>query len=396
MSTVAWLAALPWVAPLFGIVRLARSKPSLSDAPPVTGIPLSVIIPARNESGQIETVIRSVLASTYTPFEVIVVDDRSTDDTARKVAALAATDTRLRLVAGRELPRGWYGKPWACQQGADAATGDVLLFTDADTKHHPDLLSHAVSMLRQSKADLLTVAPHQLVVSFWERVIMPQVWVMLGIRYHPDSVNAATRPWGVIANGQFMMFGRASYSAIGEHAAVKSEVVEDLAMAQRVVGLGRKLYFVFGYDLMETRMYQTLGQLIEGWSKNVFIGSRISLGRNPVLRFLAPIGMAFNAVFWLAPPLALVAALLGYATPLLLPAAIATVLSLLFWSLISFGMQVPAWYGLIYPLGASMFLWIMARSAWRGTRRVEWRGRVYDEATGIATEPALPSGPAQE
>ena len=395
MFTVAWLAALPWLAPFFGIPRLARSKPSLNDVPPVTGVPLSVIIPARNESAQIATVLESVLASTYTPLEVLVVDDRSTDDTAQKVAAIAATDTRLRLVPGSALPRGWYGKPWACQQGADAATGEILLFTDADTKHHPELLARAVSMLQQSKADLLTVAPRQLVVSFWERVIMPQVWVMLGLRYHPSSVNKATRPWGVVANGQFMMFGRANYDAIGGHTAVRSEVVEDLAMAQRVVATGKKLYFVFAYDLMETRMYQTLGQVVEGWSKNVFIGSRISLGENPVLRFIAPLLMALNALFWLVPPIVLLCAVVGLTSALLVPAAVATVLSLVFWSLISFGMQVPMWYGAVYPLGAGMFLWIMARSAWRGTRRVEWRGRVYDEVTGIATEPAPPSTPVQ-
>ena len=106
--------------------------------------------------------------------------------------------------------------------------------------------------------------------------------------------------------------------------------------------------------------------------------------------------MALNAVFWLAPPVVLAAATLGYATPLLVPAEIATALSLFFWAMISFGMHVPAWYGMLYPLGAVMFLMILARSAWRGTRRVEWRGRVYDEATGLATEFAPPSGPAQE
>ncbi len=395
MSTVAWLAALPWAAPLLGIGRLARSKPSLGDVAPATGVSVSVIIPARNESVQIETVLASVLASTYAPLEVIVVDDRSTDDTAQKAAAVAATDARLRLISGRGLPRGWYGKPWACQQGADAATGEVLLFTDADTKHHPELLSRAVAMLQQSKADLLTVAPRQLVVSFWERVIMPQLWVMLGLRYHPSSVNAATRPWGVIANGQFMMFWRSSYAAVGGHAVVRGEVVEDLAMAQRVVALGRKLYFAFAYDYMETRMYQTLRQVIEGWSKNVFIGSRISFGKNPVLRFLAPLLLALNGLFWLAPPIVLLCACVGHFPALLAPAAVATLLSLLFWSLISFGMQAPMWYGLLYPLGAVMFLVILARSAWRGTRRVEWRGRVYDEVTGLATEPVPPSSPAQ-
>jgi chlorobactene glucosyltransferase len=395
MSTE-WLAALPWAVPLFGIPRLAGTSPSLNEVPPVTGVKLSVIIPARNESTQIETVLGSVLATTYSPVEVIVVDDRSSDDTARKVAAIAATDARLRLVLGRALPRGWYGKPWACHQGAEHATGDVLVFIDADTRHHPELMARAVSMLQHSKADLLTVAPRQLVLSFWERVIMPQVWVMLGIRYHPSSVNKATKPWGVIANGQFMMFPRASYAAAGGHASVRGEVVEDLAMAQRVVALGKKLYFAFAYDLMETRMYQTLGQVVEGWSKNVFIGARISLGQNPVLRFFAPFLMALNGVFWLLPPVVALIALTGpVPPPLLAPAAIATGLSVLFWSLISFGMQAPLWYGLLYPLGAAMFLWILARSAWRGTRHVEWRGRVYDEVTGLATEPAPPSGPGR-
>ena len=391
-----WLLALPWALPLFGIPRLAGTKPSLNDVTPVTGVKLSVIIPARNESAQIGTVLASVLASTYTPLEIVVVDDRSSDDTARKVAELAANDARLHLVLGRGLPRGWYGKPWACQQGADAATGDVLVFIDADTSHHPELMARAVAMLQQSKADLLTIAPRQLVVSFWERVIMPQVWVMLGIRYHPSSVNKARKPWRVIANGQFMMFPRASYAAAGGHAAVRGEVVEDLAMAQRMVALGKKLYFAFAYDLMETRMYQDLRQVVEGWSKNLFIGARISLGENPVLRFLAPLLLLLNAGFWLTPPILLACALAGDTPSMFTPAAIAAGLSVLFWSLISFGMRAPPWYGLLYPLGAAMFLWILGRSAWRGTRRVEWRGRVYDEVTGLATESARPSGPAPE
>jgi hypothetical protein len=191
-----------------------------------------------------------------------------------------------------------------------------------------------------------------------------------------------------------MMFPRASYDALGGHAAVKGEVVEDLAMAQRVVAEKRKLLFAFAYDLMETRMYQNLGQLVEGWSKNLFIGSRISLGHRPLLRLVAPLLMSLGALFWLLPLAALAAGLLGYAPALVTPAIIAIVCSVIFWSLISFGMQAPMWYGLLYPLGAFMFLVILARSAWRGTRRVEWRGRVYNETTGTATEPARPSGPA--
>ncbi|MDH4045502.1 MAG: glycosyltransferase, partial [Gemmatimonadota bacterium] len=146
--------------------------------------------------------IRSVLGSTYPDLELIVVDDRSTDDTADQVARLAQSDPRLRLVAGEQLPPGWYGKPWACRQGYQAATGDVLVFTDADTRHEPALLAHAVGALHSESADLVTIAPRQRCVTFWERVIMPQIWVLLGLRFHPDTVNRARRERDVIANGQ--------------------------------------------------------------------------------------------------------------------------------------------------------------------------------------------------
>jgi chlorobactene glucosyltransferase len=375
--------------PFLGLPRLARSKPSLSDVAPVGAPRVSVIIPARNEAHQIETVTGSVLGTTYPDVEVIVVDDRSTDDTAARVEHLAAADARLRLVRGGELPPGWYGKPWACQQGADAATGAILLFTDADTTHMPALLGHAVAMLQREDADLLTVAPRQRIIGFWERTIMPQIWVMLGLRYHPDTVNAARTTRDVIANGQFMMFPRERYRALGGHAAVRGEVVEDLAMAQRVVREGRKLFFAFAYDLMATRMYRNLGDVVEGWSKNLFIGSRLSYVANPLLRPFATLLMMAHEAFWLVPPVALLLAISGVLPGLLLPALLATGLAMAFWSLISFGMQAPMWYGLCYPAGAAMTLYIIARSRWRGRGKVEWRGRVYDERSGAPTSSAL-------
>ena len=134
------LPALPWLAPFAVIPRLAQLRPNLSDSPSASDGLVSVIIPARNESAVIETVVASVLASAYRPIEVLVVDDRSTDDTAARVAELARREPRLRLVPGVELPPGWYGKPWACLQGYRAARGELLLFTDADTRHAPELL----------------------------------------------------------------------------------------------------------------------------------------------------------------------------------------------------------------------------------------------------------------
>jgi chlorobactene glucosyltransferase len=369
------LPALPWLVPFASLFRLASNRPNLSDVPPATGTLVSVIVPARNESAVIETVVKSVLASTYEPLELVVLDDRSTDETAAIVDRLAAEDARLRLVRGEPLPKGWYGKPWACLQGYRAARGELLLFTDADTRHEPELLARAVGALRTERADLVTVAPRQRCETFWERLVMPQIWLLLGVRYHPSRVNRARRERDVIANGQFILLPRASYEAVGTHEIVRHEVAEDLALAQAFHRAGRKIYFAFAERLMETRMYQSLPHLVEGWSKNVYLGGRRSFPEEPVLRALVPVMLLAAFLFWLVPPVVL--AVTGGSGPWGVAAVVATGLSALFWMLISYGMKIPAWYGLLYPVGALVALYIGARSTWRGARRVEWRGRVY-------------------
>lgn len=379
------LPALPWLLIGLALLRLGRKRPNLSASPTATGPRVSVIIPARNEAQSIETVIRSVLASTYPDFELIVVDDRSTDDTAARVARLAQSDGRLRLIAGENLPPGWYGKPWACQQGYQAATGDVLVFTDADTRHEPALLAHAVGALEQESAGLVTIAPRQRCIGFWERVIMPQIWVLLGLRFHPDTVNHARRERDVIANGQFVCVRRASYEAVGTHAAVRGEVAEDLALAQAFWRSGHKLHFAFAETLMETRMYTGLSPLLEGWTKNLFLGSRRSLPDSPFLRALSPVMLSTAMLCWLVPVLLVALASTGaFVSPLNPFVWQAVWASLVFWVLISIGMQIPPWYGLFYPLGAAMSLYMILRSTVRGRARVEWRGRTY----GVEVNPA--------
>lgn len=375
------LLALPWFLVFLTIIRLARRRPNLAELAPIPGPRISVIIPARNEAGTIATVVASVLASSYPDLELLVVDDRSTDGTADQVRQLASADGRLRLVPGSELPEGWYGKPWACHQGAAVATGAILVFTDADTRHEPELLGRAVAALEQARADAVTVAPRQRCLSFWERVIMPQVWVLLGLRFHPARVNHPRHARDVIANGQFVLFRREAYEAIGGHAAVRGEVAEDLALAQRLWRAGRPLHFAFAHTLMETRMYTGLSHLIEGWSKNIYLGARRSYPDEPVLRALVPAMLTAAMLFWLLPP-SLVALVLAGPAPvaLLQPAGLATGASLVYWMLISGGMRVPPWYGLLYPVGALMTLWIILRSVQRGAGRVEWKGRTYGAA----------------
>jgi chlorobactene glucosyltransferase len=369
--------AAPWLLPFLTLPRLAHRKPSLNDAPRCRGPLVSIVIPARNESGTIATVISSILRSTYHPFELLVVDDRSTDDTSAVVRRLG-TDPKLRLIAGAELPDGWYGKPWACFQGYREAKGEVLLFTDADTTHQPELLERAVGALLTQRAALVTVSPLQRCVTFWERIIMPQIWYLLALRYTPRSVNRASRARDVIANGQFILTTREGYEAVGTHSAVRHEIAEDLALAQAYIAQGLRLHFAFAERLMETRMYRDLSSLIEGWSKNIYLGGRRSFPHEPIRRALVPVMLIVATLFWLVPPALLVASALAQSlTGLLVPAALAVGLSAFFWTLICYGMRIPGLYGLGYPLGALMTLYLVLRSTWRGSRTVEWRGRVY-------------------
>jgi chlorobactene glucosyltransferase len=372
MAPADFLPALPWLAPFAALARLADTRPNLSDVAPTSGELLSVIVPARNEAATIETVVRSVLGSAYRPLELLVVDDQSTDATGVILRRLAAQDRRVRVVDGEPLPDGWYGKPWACQQGYREARGDLLLFTDADTRHHPELLGRAVAALRSERAGLVTVAPHQRCVTFWERLVMPQIWLLLGLRYHPRRVNRSRRERDVIANGQFILVPREAYESAGTHAAVRHEVAEDLALAQRFLRSGRRIHFAFADGFMETRMYRSLPELIEGWSKNIYLGGRRSFPNEPLLRAAAPLLVMAALLFWLVPLVLLVPG--GNVRS---PAILAVGLSAVFWILISIGMRIPFYYGLGYPLGALMALYIAARSTWRGDRKVQWRGRMY-------------------
>lgn len=384
--SLALLYALPWALAWVLLTRILRVRPRLEDIPPLLDGPLvSVIIPARNESRTIATVVNSLLTSAYRNLEVIVVDDRSEDDTAAVVAGLGSRASPPatrdpRLIQGAPLPIGWYGKPWACVQGYRAAKGDLLLFTDADTRHDPMLLPHAVAALLAGRGELVTVMPHQRCVTFWERTVMPQFWTLLGFRFHPGEVNQATRARDVIANGQFIFMRRQDYEAIGTHEAVRHAVAEDLELAQTVYASGRRVWFGFALSLMETRMYHGLGHMIEGWSKNIYVGGRQSFPDEPLLRAVVPFALVAAIGFWLVPPLALVAVLAGVLSGWVASALLATALSVLFWSVIATSMRIPAWYGLCYPVGAVMALIIVLRSAWRGNRRIEWKGRTYGAA----------------
>ncbi len=371
-----WLVPAAYLALLVMIAAAyARRRPLLADHPPQpTGPLVSVIIPARNEALNIESCVRSVLAAAYAPLEVIVVDDRSTDATPEIVRRLAGTPEaagRLRLLSGSDLPPGWFGKQWALVQGYRTARGALLLFTDADTTHTPELLPRTVAVLERERVDLVTVLPRQEMGSFWERLVQPHVFLALASRVGDlRRINRTRVVWNAIANGQYVLTPRPSYEAVGTHEAVKHTVIEDLALAQTYVRAGKDIFLLHAAEYMTTRMYRDLAGIVEGWSKNLALGVPLMMPPIPLIRRVAPYVMWLPALFWVAPPL--VWALTGSAA-----AATTTLLSLLIWVEVYRREQAPVWYALLYPLGAMMVAYIMIRSAWRGEKKVEWKGRVY-------------------
>jgi chlorobactene glucosyltransferase len=373
---VTWL--IPAAYLLFLLLLLQRythRTPHLRSYPlRTTGPLISVVIPARNEAANIETCIRSILDTAYEPIEVIVVDDRSSDGTAaiiEQVARSPEARNRLRLVRGVELPAGWFGKPWALVQGYRATSGTILLFTDADTRHGPELIPRCVAALEREAVDLVSVIPRQEMVTFWERVVQPHVFLVLASRVGGlERINRTRVEWDGIANGQFILTTRAAYETVGTHDVVKDRVVEDLALAQAYVRHGLNIFLVHGPEYMVTRMYRSLAEVVEGWSKNLALGVPLTLPPIPLLRQAAPYFMWLPALAWLAPPVWW--ALFGGGW------AIATVaISLAIWTVVYWAEKAPVRYALLYPLGASMVVGIMLRSALRGSRKIVWRGRQY-------------------
>lgn len=372
------LLVAPWVGILAFLLLGVRLPRELPEGPPAGWPSVSVVIPARNEAVNIEAVLASVLASRYPHFEVVVVDDRSEDGTGDLARTMGeGSPHKVTVIDGTPLPEGWLGKPWACAQGAAAADGELLLFTDADTVHGPDLLGRAVAGLEEDAADLMTVVGRQIMGSFWERLVQPHIFFAMVIRFFDIEGAVRGGRWrDAIANGQFMLFRRGAYEGLGGHTAVKGEVVEDLVLAQIVVRRGHRLSVRLAETAFATRMYRSLGDLVAGWSKNIVRGGLATMP--PRLRpFVAPFSVLFAAALWLLPPVALLAALTGLGGGWLLVWAGTTVgVSALLWTFVTARMGAPAAYGLLYPLGASVGMYIFLRS-WARGRNVEWKGRRY-------------------
>lgn len=241
--------------------------------PPPRIVPerVSVLVPARNEATRIAPCLQAILASTQLPdLEIIVLDDDSRDGTGEIARSVAAADERVRVVSGKHLPRGWLGKPHACAQLADLATGTVLVFLDADVTAAPDGLARTALALRDNGLDLVSPYPRQQARSPAERLVQPLLqwsWLtLLPLRIAESS----SRPSLAAANGQLLCCDAAAYRRAGGHAAIRDQVLDDIALLRAVKRSGGRGVVVDGTDLATTRMYDGWSELRDGYAKSLW------------------------------------------------------------------------------------------------------------------------------
>ena len=230
---------------------------------------LSVIVPARNEELKIRRCLQSLLNQDYPNYEIIVIDDRSTDNTGQIIQEMARQDNRITFVEGKTLPDGWIGKCNALAHAVGYASGDWLLFTDADTCHGPHSLTDSLSYALTEGADMISFVPVQELGSFWERVIMPVLLgsFLVGDPFHTINDTNSTRAY---AYGQFILIRRSTYQAVGGHQSIRDEIVEDHALGRVVKDKGFRILVADGKSLYSVRMYTDLQSLWHGWTKNLY------------------------------------------------------------------------------------------------------------------------------
>ncbi len=356
----------------FRFFRKPRALVSLADG---SELPLiSVLVPARDEEANIEACVRSLLSLNYPRFEVIVLDDHSSDDTYTILCRLRDQDFRLRVLIGAELPEGWYGKPFACWQMAQAAQGEYLLLTDADCTFAPDALLLALGAAREHQADVVSLVPDLRAEGFWERLIIPLQYFVIFAFLPTFLIRRTPYPWFAAANGAFLFLRRETYFAVDGHRAVQQQLAEDVKFAQHVKRQGKSLWYGDGSRTYAVRMYRGLPEIWAGFSKNLFP----AFSKN--LPLLIGVLLLLLNVFVLPPFWAVWGWSVG-AGWAWLPATAYLILAAVRLGLTArFGRDVSE-YALLNPLAWGMVIGIAAHSAFQSLsgRGNAWKGRIYGQ-----------------
>lgn len=339
---------------------------------------VSILVAARNEEKNIGACLSSLIAQDYAPLEIIVADDRSEDRTAEIVESFARKDPRVKRVAVAELPDGWLGKSHALAAAVPHAQGEWFLFTDADTVHEPWSVSSSVAHCQEKGVDLLTLAPRSRCVGFWEKVLQPLVVLCIAVWFPIRKTNDPSSSI-VIANGQYILARRRAYETVGGHAAIRREIVEDVALFRKAQKAGFACQLHLGTRLFTTRMYASLRDAWFGWRRVAIYGFQ-----KEVPQILTKIGSLI--VFSALPFLILVYSGLAWAfshDPAMQTVFIASLTVCGFLQLclmVAYAItRVPVPFALSHPVGAVLVSGILldaVRTIRNGGATV-WKGRAY-------------------
>jgi hypothetical protein len=364
------LIAFLWVLASVDLARGVPSMPSLADAdalPDARCPRVSILFAARDEAEKLPGALATFLSLDYPDYEVIAVDDRSEDGTSAILEASSARDKRLKCVRVDKLPPGWLGKPHAIEQAYEHATGDWLIFTDADVHFAPDLLRRAIALADAREWDHITLLGALKMFTFGEKIAMTFFAMAFAI---------GTRPWaasdpgsrGYSGVGAFQMIRRSTYEAIGTHRRLAMEVVDDMKLGKLVKDGGFRSGAAKAGGAVSVHWHAGVGNMIRGTTKNFFATSGYKLWLTGVHIF----GLLLMCVF----PVAALAFTHGWARGF---DAIAVALPLIIAAGAARQFDTPGIYALTYPIGALIFAWMLARSTivtlWRGG--IVWRGTFY-------------------
>lgn len=343
-----------------------------------TGIPesefpfVSVLIPARNEEKNIRQCTESILKQDYPRFEVIVLDDNSEDSTMKILSELSLKYDNLKVTKGMELPEGWSGKNFACHQLFKQSGGDYLLFTDADTVHRNDSLKKAVTRSISRNADLYSLIPDLTLKTFSEKFIMPGLHFTAFTLLPYYLAENYSNPAFAMGSGPFMLFKRESYEKIGGHEAVKKELVEDVKLAKNIKKHRLKVVVNKGLDVLSCRMYDSFGDIWNGFSKNIFPGMNYST----VMLFSV---FGFYLLVFFVPFAALFAGIVSGNNHLVLNSAYQVFLLLLMRLLINLSFRLNFISILLHPVSI-FIISLIAFNSWKWNvlgKGSRWKGRTY-------------------
>jgi cellulose synthase/poly-beta-1,6-N-acetylglucosamine synthase-like glycosyltransferase len=383
LGALSVLLAVTAVVVVVRVLRAERDIPRVRDGdtlPPAPGL-LSIVIPAHNEARVIEASVRGLRAQSRRNFEAIYVLDRCTDRTRELLVSAAEGDPRIRFLENSSCPADWAGKCNAARVGAEAARGEWLLFTDADCRFSPDLVDSMLSLAHARGTDLLSALGRLTFEHGFERILQPVAASVLFRIFPIDKANRSERRWP-FANGQFLLFRRSAYDAIGGHAAVKDDLLEDLAFARLVHRRKGTLAVVDATRRMEVAMYDSVRAMRSGWTRILIE----SCQRKPAR--LVRAGCEVAAISVLLPLAALAALALGVAgslrgdasaVALAMTGATAIGMGLAAVAVVHHRQRAPLAGAFVHPVAAATVAWWLfdgARMLWKRVP-VRWGGREY-------------------